>query len=153
MMEAVFQTVGEEIFRPAKDKVSKMLDRAYNYASYGANYCSGARTSRTCQPSFIMDRTSSELHAIAVETNKRELDKENITDIELIVAVCAGLVVVDEESDIIRLVHYTTQEFFERTWGRWFPDSHTDITKTCVTYLSFRQFETGFSTTREDLTS
>ena len=38
------------------------------------------------------------------------------------VSVCAGLVTVDEESDIIRLVHYTTQEFFERTQNIWFPN-------------------------------
>jgi GPI inositol-deacylase-like protein len=94
--------------------------------------------------------TSSELqHAIAVEVDKRELDKENITDIELIVSVCAGLVIIDEESKIIRLVHYTTQEYFERTWERWFPNVHTDITNTCATYLSFQTFESRSSPTEE----
>ncbi|KAN0072450.1 hypothetical protein V8E54_009379, partial [Elaphomyces granulatus] len=63
---------------------------------------------------------------------------------------CVGLVVIDEESDIIRLVHYIIQEYFERTWERLFPNAHTDITKTCVTYLSFQIFETGFSPTIED---
>jgi hypothetical protein len=31
------------------------------------------------------------------------------------VSVCAGLVTIDEESNIIRLVHHTTQEYFERS--------------------------------------
>ncbi|KAF1952741.1 hypothetical protein CC80DRAFT_393274, partial [Byssothecium circinans] len=47
--------------------------------------------------------------ALAVENEEEELDLENITDVEDLVSVCAGLVVVDEESGVIRLVHYTTQ--------------------------------------------
>jgi GPI inositol-deacylase-like protein len=95
--------------------------------------------------------TSSELqHAIAIEVNNDELDRENITDIELLVSVCTGLVIIDEESNIVRLVHYTTQEYFERTWERWFPNAHTDITEKCATYLSFKVFETGFSRTYVD---
>ncbi|KAK4155941.1 hypothetical protein C8A00DRAFT_41494 [Chaetomidium leptoderma] len=61
-------------------------------------------------------------HALAVEENAAELDKCNLPQIELIVSVCAGLVTVDEASDIIRL---------------------SDITKICVTYLSFNVFESG----------
>ena len=138
------------------DKISKTLDRAYMQAMERIEVqapehrelASQVLSWITCAKRRL---TSSELqHAIAVEVNKRELDRENITDIELIVSVCAGLVIIDEESDIIRLVHYTTQEYFERTWERWFPNAHTDITKTCVTYLSFQKFETGFSPTKED---
>jgi hypothetical protein len=50
-------------------------------------------------------------HALAVEVGESELDQENLPEIEDMVSVCAGLVTVDEESHIIRLVHYTTQEF------------------------------------------
>lgn len=59
------------------------------------------------------------------------------------VSVCAGLVTVNKESGIIRLVHYITQEYFQQTQKRWFPDAETDITKICVSYLSFRSFESG----------
>jgi ankyrin repeat protein len=87
--------------------------------------------------------TLSELqHALAVEVGEPELDEENLPQIEDMISVCAGLVTADEESKIIRLVHYTTQEYFERTWPAWFPDAQTDITGACVTYLSFNTFET-----------
>src|SRR4051812_2859517 len=66
------------------------------------------------------------------------------------VSVCAGLVTVDEESKIIRLVHYTTQEYFERTWRNWFPKAQTNITEICVTYLLYDTFKTGFSPTDQD---
>ncbi|KFY18128.1 hypothetical protein V492_00128 [Pseudogymnoascus sp. VKM F-4246] len=82
-------------------------------------------------------------HALAVELGELEFDKENLSPIEDIVSVCAGLVTVDEESAIIRLVHYTTQEYFERTKKVWFPDAETDIAEVCITYLSFNNFEIG----------
>jgi ankyrin repeat protein len=95
--------------------------------------------------------TTSELqNALAVEIGEPELDKENLPALEDMVSVCAGLVTVDEESDIIRLVHYTTQEYFERTWIDWFPDVQRDIATTCVIYLSFDTFATGFCPTDED---
>jgi hypothetical protein len=95
--------------------------------------------------------TTSELrHALAVEIGESELDEDNLPEVEDMVSVCAGLVIVDEESDIIRLVHYTTQEYFERTWISWFPNAHRDIATICVTYLSFDCFQTGFCLTDED---
>lgn len=81
--------------------------------------------------------TTAELQeALAVEIEEPALDKENLSEIDAMVSVCAGLVIVDEESDIVRLVHYTTQEYFERTQSRWFPDAETHIATICVTYLS-----------------
>ncbi|KAI0508725.1 hypothetical protein F5B22DRAFT_381530 [Xylaria bambusicola] len=93
--------------------------------------------------------TTSELqHALAVEVGKTELDEQNFTDIETMVSVCAGLVTVDEESKIIRLVHYTTQEYFEQEdfkqkHDRWFLNADQDIANTCLAYLSFNVFGAG----------
>lgn len=85
--------------------------------------------------------TTAELQeALAVEIEEPALDKENLSEIDAMVSVCAGLVIVDEESDIVRLVHYTAQEYFERTQSRWFPDAETHIATICVTYLSFDVF-------------
>ncbi|KAF1936357.1 hypothetical protein EJ02DRAFT_302898, partial [Clathrospora elynae] len=88
--------------------------------------------------------------ALAVEPNDAELDLENIPDIEDLVSVCAGLVVVDPESAIIRLVHYTTQDYFEKISNAWNPSANLHITTTCLTYLSFSAFQDGScSTDRE----
>jgi hypothetical protein len=92
--------------------------------------------------------TTSELqHALAVNIGDRNLDEENLREIDDMVSVCAGLVIVDEETRIIRLIHYTTQEYFERTQRKWFPNAETDITAICITYLSFCVFESGFCQT------
>ncbi|KAI1357154.1 hypothetical protein F5Y08DRAFT_271388 [Xylaria arbuscula] len=89
------------------------------------------------------------LHALAVEANQPELDEDNVPQIEDIVSACAGLVIVDEESSIIRLVHYTTQDYFQRTQSDWFPDAQSSIVTTCATYLSFNQFANGYAETDE----
>jgi hypothetical protein len=54
-------------------------------------------------------------HALAVEVGNSELDEENLPEIEDMISVCAGLVTIDNESNVIRLIHYTAQEYFERT--------------------------------------
>jgi len=89
-------------------------------------------------------------HAMAVKVGDTKLDEDNIREIEDMVSVCAGLVTIDEESNIIRLVHYTTQEYFERTQKTFFPRADTEITITCVTYLSFNVFESGFCQTDDE---
>ena len=75
----------------------------------------------------------------------QELDRENIPDVNDMVSFCAGLVIVDLESNIIRLVHYTTQEYLKRILATWIPDAPTSIAITCLTYLSFKIFASGCS--------
>ena len=89
-------------------------------------------------------------HALAVEVGESELNEHKLPEIEDMVTVCAGLVTIDEESGIVRLVHYTTQEYFEQTQNSWFPKAEDEIAKICITYLSFRVFESGFCETSSD---
>ncbi|KAF3209746.1 hypothetical protein TWF679_007284 [Orbilia oligospora] len=87
--------------------------------------------------------TSELQHALAIKIEDDDLDVDDLIPIKDIISVCAGLVVVDKESDTIRLVHTTTQEYFERTRQRWFPEAETNIAKACITYLLFSEFESG----------
>ncbi|KAI1110175.1 hypothetical protein F5Y14DRAFT_371523 [Nemania sp. NC0429] len=92
--------------------------------------------------------TTTELrYALGVELNTNEFDDDNLPDLEDILSVCCGLVTVTvhPKRDIIRLVHYTTQEYFERTGKSWFPEAQDEIAKTCVAYLSFDAFESSIS--------
>jgi ankyrin repeat protein len=88
--------------------------------------------------------TTSQLEvALAIERESFEFDEDNICPVEDMVSVCAGLVTIDEESGIIRLVHYTAQQYFKRTQGKWFPQIETNMAAICCTYLSFEQFGSG----------
>ncbi|PWI64589.1 hypothetical protein PCL_09519 [Purpureocillium lilacinum] len=89
-------------------------------------------------------------HALAVEHGETALDHDNLPDIEDMVSVCAGLVTVDEHSHIIRLVHYTAQEYFNKTESVWLPNADADIAATCVTYISFSIFAQGYCQTDDE---
>lgn len=88
-------------------------------------------------------------YALAVRPETTKLDEDYIPSVKILQSKCPGLVTVDEESDIVRLVHYTTQEYFERTQMHWFPEAEIDIATACVTYLSFEVFESGYCPTDE----
>lgn len=88
--------------------------------------------------------------ALAVEAEDCELDEDNLSDLEDIVSGCQGLVTVDEESDTIRLVHYTAQEYLQRTCDTWFPNANHEIARTCLTYLSFDVFKAGSCSTDQE---
>jgi ankyrin repeat protein len=79
-------------------------------------------------------------HALAVEINETSFDEENLPDIEDMISACAGLVTYNEQSHIITLVHYTTQEYFEQEWTSLFPNAHRDIGQVCLTYVCYDVF-------------
>ncbi|EMD61140.1 hypothetical protein COCSADRAFT_345266 [Bipolaris sorokiniana ND90Pr] len=79
-----------------------------------------------------------------------KLDEEYLPTINRLRFLCAGLFTIDEESNIIRLVHYTTQEYFERIGDKWKPNAQFHIVSTCLTYLSFDVFKTGSCSSDEE---
>lgn len=90
-------------------------------------------------------------HAVAVKPGQPELNRKFILNKETIVSICAGLITIDDETNIVRLVHYTAQVYFEQKWEDLLPDAEIDIAKTCITYLSFNVFESGFCQTDVEL--
>lgn len=101
----------------SEDQRREVLDQAYKEAMERINEQKpGFRRLANKVLSWITcakrPLTTSELqHALAVEVGDTKLDEDNIERIERIVSVCAGLVTVDKETGIIRLVHYTTGIF------------------------------------------
>jgi ankyrin repeat domain-containing protein 50 len=83
-------------------------------------------------------------HALATSPGDTELDEEALLDEDLLISVCAGIVTIDQKSRIIRLVHYTAQEYFEHARVNQFPAAQTEIALICLTYLSFDAFAEGY---------
>jgi hypothetical protein len=52
-------------------------------------------------------------YTLTIEVGEPELDKDNLLEIRDIVSVYIGLVTINKQSNIICLVYYTTQEYFE----------------------------------------
>ena len=83
-------------------------------------------------------------HALAVETLEDTcLDHESVPAAELIISVCAGMVVIQPSTGIVELVHYTAQEYLERKASKYFPEAHEQMLHACITYLSFDEFRKG----------
>ncbi|KAJ7241265.1 ankyrin repeat-containing domain protein [Mycena rebaudengoi] len=87
--------------------------------------------------------------ALAVDLDSKALDVDGLLDIEIIVSVCVGLVIIDASQSrsflfnpspghrIVRLVHLTIQDYFDRVQPIHFPEAQTEITRTCLTYISY----------------
>ncbi|KAI0856303.1 ankyrin repeat-containing domain protein [Xylaria cubensis] len=90
-------------------------------------------------------------HALAINVGDTELDKDNLREVDLMTSVCAGLVTVDEISGIIRLVHYTTQEYFDHRRQNLFLEEEPEIALSSISYLLFKVFEAGLCHSTEDL--
>lgn len=78
-------------------------------------------------------------HAIAIKPGDKQLDKELLMDGSHITALCAGLVIVDQRTSIVNLVHYTTKNYFEQVRSVLFPNFHESITMNCATYLTLSE--------------
>ncbi|KAJ7233750.1 ankyrin repeat-containing domain protein [Mycena rebaudengoi] len=78
--------------------------------------------------------------------NSKALDADGLFDIKIILSVCVGLVIVDSSSRwsrfspgfrIVRLAHFTIQEYLDRAQPTRFPGAQTEITRNCLTYISY----------------
>ena len=90
-------------------------------------------------------------HALAVEPETTEFDETNLGDVDDMISVCAGLVTIDRESNVVRLVHYTAQQFFEDVGTTWIPEATEMIASTCLTYLAFDAFKSKPYKTVEEI--
>ncbi|OQV04600.1 Ankyrin repeat-containing protein [Cladophialophora immunda] len=83
-------------------------------------------------------------HALAVDQETTELDPEyDLDNPDDVISSCAGLVTIDSESRIIRLVHYTTQSFLESLGDELMPDPHDFLATCCLDYLHLDVFAEG----------
>ncbi|KAF2194100.1 hypothetical protein K469DRAFT_651266 [Zopfia rhizophila CBS 207.26] len=91
-------------------------------------------------------------HAVAVDELKlsdRSISAKSLMRQSVIVNACAGMIRIDGESNIISLVHKTTQEYFDQSGPKHFPQAQWDIAITCLKYLSLKVFSEGHCSTDE----
>lgn len=86
-------------------------------------------------------------HALAIRPQDTDFDEDALIHEEILLDVCAGLVVIDPQSTVIHFVHYTTQEYFLQTRKVVFPGSPLNVVTACLTFLLFEE------TTKVDMSS
>ncbi|KAJ6537649.1 ankyrin repeat-containing domain protein [Mycena capillaripes] len=78
--------------------------------------------------------------ALAIDPGATEFDVDNMVEIDIIISVCAGLVIVDGTFDHgynhVRLVHHTAQIYLDQIQATHFPHAQTQITMACITYMT-----------------
>lgn len=79
--------------------------------------------------------------AVVVLPKALEIDQDEVIDAGTLSSMCAGLVTI--EYDMVYLVHYTAEEYFNETKRKWFPNGDTKLARSCLTYLMFDVFSFG----------
>lgn len=91
-------------------------------------------------------------HALAVRPEDRAFVPAGLISPELLLSVCAGLIVEREELVwsfergkkrglvTVRFAHFTVREYFRETNRNWFPDANLLLARTCISYITFEKF-------------
>ena len=79
--------------------------------------------------------TTNELqHAIATRPGSSQLGA--LTDPKLFVHCCFGLTIIDKETSVIRLVHFSVNEFLQERRDELFDDPDSTLAASCLTYMT-----------------
>ncbi|KAF4978531.1 hypothetical protein FZEAL_5103 [Fusarium zealandicum] len=79
------------------------------------------------------------------------LEEDDLPDGDILIGACGGLVSIDVESKTVRLVHYTAQQYFERSHVEKLLNAKMDITMISLKYLVLPNFSAGVCTTDKDM--
>ncbi|KAJ6458689.1 ankyrin repeat-containing domain protein [Mycena vulgaris] len=140
-IESLTMQLNIKLVQGALEKLPRDLDAAYkdtmeriNQQNAGEKELALATLTWVANAKRVL--TVAELQeALAIEPGSTRLDPDNRPEISIVLAVCAGLVIVDDRSSVVRLVHFTTQLYLDGL----FPDAHTYITRLLLTYLAFHE--------------
>ena len=134
--------------RRALDSLPDKIDETYRVAMQRIQSQDSARTKCANQVLswvlFARRRISiGELRcALAVEEDDSYLDKSALPEVDYIFSTCGGLVVMDD-SEIVRFIHFTAQDYFDRACHPELSSAQSYLATVCITYLSFSTFATG----------
>ncbi|KAI8282356.1 Ankyrin [Colletotrichum sp. SAR 10_98] len=71
------------------------------------------------------------------------LEDDDLPPEDIITGVCGSLIVVDSTSKTVRLVHYTAQDYLNRTFGGHLHEPRMELTRISLEYLQLLNFEDG----------
>ncbi|KAL9595414.1 MAG: hypothetical protein Q9219_006457 [cf. Caloplaca sp. 3 TL-2023] len=82
-------------------------------------------------------------HALAVRDADQAIDVDSLDAEDLFLSCCHGFVSIERKTEVVGLVHSTVQQYFNDNQRFLFPDGQTKLLRTCLTYLSFKEFRRG----------
>ncbi|KAM0229945.1 hypothetical protein ACHAPO_009667 [Fusarium lateritium] len=79
------------------------------------------------------------------------LEEDDLPDADILTSVCGGLIMIDSDSQTVRLVHYTAQQYFEQFHSEKLKEARSSITNISIKYLSLPNFSSGICTTDREM--
>ncbi|KAH6890144.1 hypothetical protein BKA70DRAFT_1202173 [Coprinopsis sp. MPI-PUGE-AT-0042] len=80
-------------------------------------------------------------HCVAVCPVTHSYSLERVVSAKFILSACCGLVNLDEQSDRVRLIHYTVKDTIQPLVLAKFPQPHAILATACITHLSTCGFQ------------
>lgn len=118
---------------------TKWMDRIESQDEYDKNLAKQALALVVCSKRAL---TPEELrYALAIHEGDTNLNERGLCDIDDIISLCEGLIVISQETDTVRLVHgATAAEFFNAHLSDYFPEAELYVASTCMTILNFTSY-------------
>lgn len=142
----------EDNIRELEESLQRLpedLDRTYDDALERIKHQDSRKRARADQVLMLISCTKRPLilaemrQALSIRKSDTFLDSRALPKTESLISTCCGLVVVEDKSQIVRLVHYTTEEYFRRKLHHYrSPEAHGYFAGILITYLSFNAFAT-----------
>ncbi|KAL8684803.1 MAG: hypothetical protein Q9218_008129, partial [Villophora microphyllina] len=86
--------------------------------------------------------------ALAIDLQKPDYVTSHRHDKDFLLEITAGLLYVDGDENV-NLCHNTAQEYFTKTREAWFPNSASQIARSCLQFLNRSEFASPSEGTRE----
>lgn len=83
-------------------------------------------------------------HALAVKEDTMDIKENDLPNLQMVLSLCVGLVILDQESSEIRLVHETTQQYLQSYFRDRKEGGDAEIAKICFRYFTFPTFSRAF---------
>ncbi|RFU72749.1 serine threonine- kinase chk2 [Trichoderma arundinaceum] len=86
------------------------------------------------------------LYATRELSDGESLEEDDLPDDDILTGVCSGLIIVDAESQVVRPVHYTAQQYFDKCHQVRMQEAKLDLTNISLAYLTLPNFSSGSCT-------
>ncbi|KAH6873709.1 hypothetical protein BKA70DRAFT_281891 [Coprinopsis sp. MPI-PUGE-AT-0042] len=91
--------------------------------------------------------------AVATSPETYKFEPNRLAPGMTLMALCRGLVTLEEESGLVRLVHYTARDTLQELLQDWFPHPHSHLATVCMTHLTQCGFQKMTISSEEEFTA
>lgn len=129
---------------------SDALDRIYRQAPEAVDLAEAVLFWTVCAKRTFTILELQQIYATQDLPDETGLEEDDLPDADILTSVCGGLIMVDSDSQTVRLVHYTAQQYFEQFQTQKLMEARVSITNISLKYLTLPNFSSGvYITDRE----